>query len=285
MLLVSPKKAYATKRLQEEAAALGIGLASTEIGELRRRNFQVDPADFDALYLRQAYTEFRQVVPESELEEIIGFAKKFKDAGKVVVDDSIASGDLGQGKYEALVRLQQEGAMVPKTVLLKDVPSEKISYPIIAKWNYGFGAKHAYLLKTADDLAKVAKKYSPDQILLQEFIPAGCEYKIITVGYRSLPVIIKVKTARGKFLPDLDNYEILSAAAAPEAVKLAETGAKVLKRELAKADILEANGRLYLLEVNRWPGLQYFEKAAKFNVAAEFLRYLSEACKKAGFPL
>jgi glutathione synthase/RimK-type ligase-like ATP-grasp enzyme len=280
LLLISPKNAYATRRLAQEAPAQSIELKIMEIAQLRDLNFKVDPAGFGALYIRQAYTEFKKEVSAAQLRDLIGFAKSFKDAGKVVVDAAIAEGDLGGGKYEALSRLRGAGVPIPQTSLLINTPLQEIAYPVITKWNYGFGAKHTYLVKAAEDLKKIEHLYDPSQILVQQFIKADSEYKVITVGYKSLPVIIKLKTNNDKFLPDLQSRQIITAAEAPGAIKVAETAAKTLKRELAKVDILEVAGRFYLLEANRWPGFQYFEKASKYNVAAEFLRYLSASCKK-----
>ncbi len=277
LLLISPIRAYATKRLVAEVADQKIELTVMPIGELARLNYAVNPADYDALYIRQAYLEFDRQASAEHLSKVIDVARQFKDAGKVVVDQSIAEGDLGLGKYEALKKLRQGGIQVPGT--------DGLSYPFIAKWNYGFGSKHTYLIKTPDDLKKPQQKYSSDQIIMQEFIKADFEYKLITVGYKSLPVIIKLKMNHNKFLPDLTQPQVLSINEVPAVVELAETAAKILKRELAKVDILEAGGQLYLLEVNRWPGFQHFETVSKFNVAAEFLRYITAACKKSRFPL
>lgn len=63
-------------------------------------------------------------------------------------------------------------------------------------------------------------------------------------------------------------------------VALAERAARVLGRELAKVDILEdQRGNLFVLEVNRWPGFQNFEKLSGYNVAWEFVSYLQKKLK------
>jgi glutathione synthase/RimK-type ligase-like ATP-grasp enzyme len=301
LLLLSPKNVYATKRLALESRGLGIQLTTIDIAELMLQNYDIDPADFDALYIRQAYVDFKHQASDDHLQQIIGLAQRFKSLKKVVADESIAEGDLGAGKYEALLRLQEQGTNVPKTRLLneafglnfsssdQDIAKERLwqdlDFPFIAKWNYGFGARHTYLVKSMDDLQQIERKYPAAEILIQEFVPGEFEYKVITVGYKSLPVILKLKTNHNKFLPDLKQYEVLSQDnASPELLRLmdlAEKSAKTLQRELAKVDILQAGEQLYVLEVNRWPGLQYFEKATKHNVAEEFLRYIA---KKTGLP-
>ena len=63
-------------------------------------------------------------------------------------------------------------------------------------------------------------------------------------------------------------------------IALAERAARVLGRELAKVDIIQdAEGELFILEVNRWPGFQNFEKLTGYNVAGEFVGYLQKKLK------
>jgi len=57
-------------------------------------------------------------------------------------------------------------------------------------------------------------------------------------------------------------------------VYLAEQSSELLKRELAKVDILESAGKFLCFGSQPLPGLKSFEELTKFNVTAEFLRYL-----------
>ena len=52
------------------------------------------------------------------LPQIIALAKKFKAAGKKVVDSTIADGKLGQGKWADYQKLEKAGLLIPKTSLL-----------------------------------------------------------------------------------------------------------------------------------------------------------------------
>ncbi len=274
LLLISPKKVYATERLVAESVKLDIQITMMDASELAQSNYDIDPANFDALYIRQAYLDFDRTASVEHLQGIISLAQKFQTTGKVVIDQTIAQGNLGLGKYEALMQLQKQGIAIPRTRFLSDATGPHFDFPVIAKWKYGFGAKHTYLLKTSNDLKKMEQKYPPAEIMIQEFVPADWEYKIITAGYRSLPVIIKLKTNHNKFLPDLSQHQTLSPREAPEVVALAEQASQILQRELAKVDILQAGDQFYVLEVNRWPGLQYFETITKHNAAADFLQYI-----------
>ena len=276
LLLLSPKNVYATRRLQEEALKQDTQITLIDVQGLVQAGYDIDPVSFDAFYIRQAYVDFnRQAAPE-HLQKIIDLAQRFQAAGKKVIDRAIVSGDLGAGKYESLLRLKVQGISVPQTRLLSD--SGSMSFPEIAKWNYGFGAKHTYLLQTPHDLGSVRQKYPSHEILIQEFVPADFEYKVITIGYKSLPILLRVKIHASKFLPDLKQYQVLPVSdTSPdlsEVIGIAERASRILRRELAKVDILQVGDRFYVLEVNRWPGLEYFEKTSKYNVAGDFLRYI-----------
>jgi glutathione synthase/RimK-type ligase-like ATP-grasp enzyme len=175
------------------------------------------------------------------------------------------------------------------------------AYPYILKWVYGFGGQHVYLVRTKEDYNRVVQKYPLEELLVQEFIEAQYEYKVMTVGYTSLPVVLKIKTSGSSFRPDFKNYTVchpeLDSGSSmndrtildssfrwndttQKVVALAERAARVLGRELAKVDILEdQRGNLFVLEVNRWPGFQNFEKLTGYNVAGEFVRYLQKKLK------
>jgi glutathione synthase/RimK-type ligase-like ATP-grasp enzyme len=78
------------------------------------------------------------------------------------------------------------------------------------------------------------------------------------------------------FKADFGTREVILSDEYKNVVDLAETGSRVLGRELAKTDILEDyEGKFYILEVNRSPGLRDgFEEGLGVNVVRGFLEYL-----------
>jgi glutathione synthase/RimK-type ligase-like ATP-grasp enzyme len=275
LLLISPKQAEATRRLQEEAANLGMEMTVMEVGELAEQSYAINPDNHDALFIRQAYVTFDEKVPSGELQQLVDFAKSFKQKGKVVVDAAIADGDIGGGKYEALIKLKDNRVNIPNTFLLSDNKGQhSIDFPVVVKWNFGFAHKHVYLIKDQEQLNQLRLKYKQDELLIQEYIPADREYKVMVVGYKSLPVVIRSKYLTNRLSADLSEVEVLPADSVSEIVALGEHAATILNRELSKIDILEKSGQLYVLEANRWPGFQHFEKASGYNVAKTFLEYI-----------
>lgn len=272
LLLISPANVYATERLSKESAKLGIALTTITVFDLAQLNYGINPVDFDALYIRQGHIEQKRKMALDQFTDLINLAQRFQEARKIVVDESMAQGDLGRGKQESLLRLAEQGIPVPAPVR---------EFPLVAKWNYGSSAKHTFLITSDEEFRKIKLKYPVDQLLLQQFIAADYEYKVITVGYKSLPLVIKLKSNDNKFLPDFSGYEVLSSTDASEVVSLAERSSQILQRELAKVDILEADGQLYVLEVNRWPGFHHFEKTTGYNVAKDFLQYIQKKMERA----
>ncbi len=260
-LLISPKNVFTTRRLLEEAHAVGFDMEVIDVHELAKQRFAVDVDHYDGIFVRQAYPHFNSVR---------SIAKQFLERGKVVVDANIIDG-LGGGKFSSLQKLSAAGISIPKT----ERASESImNPPFIAKWIYGFGGKHTYTIRDADQLPVLFNTYPKEEVIVQQYIRADYEYKIVSVGYKSIPVILKIAYDPEKSRPDYKQCQILSLAFHDALVQLAERAARTLGRELAKTDIVEANGKYYVLEVNRWPGLEVFEKYSGYNVAKDFVAYI-----------
>lgn len=276
ILLISPKYVYATRRLIDEAAKIGMELEVLDVLELAERKFQIDLNNYDALYIRQAYPYFQQIVR---------LAQDFKKFGKRVIDGNIAEGDLGLGKMQTYTTLKRAGLPLPRTWRLSKKERKGNIFPCIIKWDYGFKGREVFLVKSQSQLARIEGKFPKAELLVQEFVPADYEYKVITVGYKSLPEVLRFAMSPKTFRPDFTNYEIIHQPSpdlsAKRAVALAEKSARLLKRELAKVDLLEKDGKFYVLEVNRWPGLKSFEELTHYNVAGNFLAYLSDVQKLA----
>ncbi len=225
--------------------------------------------NFSALYIRQGWP-FEQY--------FIQLAKKFLAEGKKVTDQVIASGDLALGKALMHKKLETAGFLMPTTYGLKDKQQTGIClhFPYILKWIYGFQGKHIKLALNEKMEKKFKKMFPETETLVQEYINADWEYKIVTVGYKALPKILRFKTRKNKIGIDLESFEVLNVEDCKEVVKLAEKASQILGREIAKTDLLEKDGKFYILEVNRTPGLETFESLTGYNAFAEIVRYLNE---------
>ena len=103
-------------------------------------------------------------------------------------------------------------------------------------------------------MAKLLPKHPQAEWLVQEFIPAEYEYKVMVVGYRVVPIVLRFEIGTDGFGIKYRTGQGVNIKDCPEVVNLAQQSAKALKRELAKVDILSSQGRYFILEVNRFPG-------------------------------
>ncbi len=231
ILVISSKKVYAAKRLREEAgiknvelrimSAVGgsasggnVGCKIMDVADLLACGFKVDLTLFDVLYIRDPYLNGS---PKYILQ-IIKLAKKFKRAGKRVVDSVIVDGELGQGKLVDYYKLREAGLPIPKTTCLnhgRDL--NKYGYPFILKWVYGFKAKNVFLINNQADLKAILSLHPKEEWLVQEFIKAEYEYKVITVGYKALPVVLRFKILDSGFRTDFDKYNVIQTPTTPSA--------------------------------------------------------------------
>jgi glutathione synthase/RimK-type ligase-like ATP-grasp enzyme len=186
ILLISSKKSYTTQRLIEEAGRLGIGLNAVSMEDLAQINFQVNEKEYDALYIRNPYLNSGA----EKLPQIIKLAKKFANQGKKVVDAVIAQGILGEGKWIDYQKLSQAKLLIPATVCLEKNSLKQLKYPLVLKWTYGFKAENVFFVRSEDQLTKLLPKHPLKEWLVQEFLPAKYEYKVMVVGYRSVPMVL-----------------------------------------------------------------------------------------------
>lgn len=276
ILLISPKNVYATNRLIEEASKSNIPMAVLSMEELVDKNFEADIYRYNVLYIRSPFINGSP----KHFPQIIALAKKFKAADKRVVDGVIAEGELGEGKMADYERLRNAKLPIPKT-LNYELGIRNYEYPFIVKWTYGFKGRGFFFIQNKKDLENIPKHIPKNELMVQEFIDADYEYKVITVGYKALPAVLRLKINKKTHRPDFGQKKFvkgkeLGNMKITEVIGLAEQASKILKRELAKVDILQKDNQFYILEVNRWPGLKSFEELTHFNAAQSFIEYLKQ---------
>ena len=270
LLVITPKSVYASQRLKQECVKASVRAHFFDVQELADRNFKIDIQKYSCLYIRQAWPYF---------SEMVELSKRFVQAGKRVVDQNMADGDIDVSKSHMYEILQKNNVAIPKTEIISD----ELQFPKIVKWVYGFGGKQVYLVRDADDLKKILALHPQEELIAQDVVDAKYEYKFITVGFSAIASVLRFEINPKTLRPDFEKCTVLLADS--ESVKnvsqLAENAARVLGRELSKVDILEdKDGELFVLEVNRQPGFQNFEKLSGYNVAKDFIAYLNK--KKTG---
>lgn len=299
ILVISPKSVYVAKRLKAEGKKAKAAFRILDMRQLVALKFKVDVTKYSCLYIRNPYLNGSP----KYLPLVVKLAKQFKAAGKKVIDANIAHEFLGQGKWMDYQKLIKAGLPIPKTCIVHGRALYKYKFPFVLKWIYGFKARNVFFVRNQDQLDKLLPLRPKLEWLAQEFIKADFEYKVITVGYKALPVVLRFGINADGFRADFGqskiirwrhservqpseesqtNKEILRPSDALRAqddavervIALAQRASGSLGRELAKVDIIQKGKRLYILEVNRFPGLDSFEKLTKFNVIKRFVEYL-----------
>ena len=162
--------------------------------------------------------------------------------------------------------------MIPESSLLMQTENVSLENKIV-KWIYGMKARDVFYITRPRQTESILNLPPNDEWLVQEYLPIDWEYKIAVVGYKALPVVVRFKTKQLGI--EHASAEVLASSQLPaELILLAEKAARTLGREITKVDIAEASGRWYVLEVNRNPGLQNFEKTSRYNAFRDIVGYV-----------
>lgn len=192
-------------------------------------------------------------------------------------------------KLGSLALLAGENLPVPKTVFYADKkPSDHfrelsriLGLPFVAKEMSLQRGKGVHLINKIDDLKTLPEKSaggSLNEYFFQEFIEKDHEYRILVLGNKVGVWEEKIAGQAGQFRYNvaLGAKEIFfKADQIPAGLEeVAVKAAKALNIQIAGVDLMleRKTGRVYLLEVNRGPGLTYEENVSpEFKALAEFL--------------
>jgi RimK family alpha-L-glutamate ligase len=203
--------------------------------------------------------------------------------------------EICEDKYRTHLRLSQEKIPSPKTVALpkpifdeEDDPRkiENIKnytvqvgskYPMILKTSTGSKGSGVMIIESENSLVSVVQTiHKVDReanLLLQEYIPYKKDMRVIVLG-NEVVAAMERKSVDGDFR---SNYSLGGKAKSvnidDNQKQLAIDAASAVEGVFVGVDILESNGRNYVIEVNASPGTEGIETATKKNVTKEFLEY------------
>ncbi len=284
ILWLESKGLYTVKRGLEAGKQLGI---QVDVLELKDLSFVTDNdvigifydsknicKEYDALIMRTFFPN---------VSEGLTVARLFKDAGKIVVDANLVEEGYSISKMYDYLILAENRVAVPRTwqYYSSDKLQERIeelSYPFILKGIHGSEGRNVYKIENKSQFDEVISKYALGELLFQEYLPAEEDYRLMIVGYKALPVLVKRKPALGEFRTNFNFNEEVTPLVTndfPELRDLAEKSARILKREFTGVDIRFRGNVPLVLEVNRRPGFKEFEEVTKLDVAGEFIKYVS----------
>ncbi len=282
------EEVYTTRRVQEAARQQGLDLIVCNIHDV---SFDIEGQKAGLFGLGVNLLEtcdglvVRTFYPY--ISEALTIARLFRDAGKVVIDESLTDEGYAVSKMHDYLVLAEHGLPCPRTWQLfnpKQVESlaEQLKYPCILKGVHGARGEHTYLVHNAEQLHRRLWHYTYGELMLQEYLPAEEDYRILVVGYQALPVMVSRRPPNGDFRTN----HSLGGKFAPHALDafpgfqpLSEQAARALRREITAVDIRLKGQEPMILEVNRQPDFEGFERATGFDVAGEVARYIRERVK------
>lgn len=274
---------YTPLRMQAAAATRGIHLDTLQITDVV---WNVDKN------LIGAYSAGENLVEKYDaliartfhpyISEALTIARLFADAGKVVIDRSITDEGFVVSKMHDYILMAQHSVPVPRTwqtfdagVLQQQIAN--LGYPCVLKGVHGSHGEHVHLAHNDIEVKQRLSGYPPGELMLQEYLPAHEDYRLLVVGYETLPVMVCRSPEPGDFRTNVGSGATAVAKYVDEYPGLAELASKsaiILRREFAGVDIRCHLGQPYVLEVNRRPTFENFENVTGFDVAGTFLQYI-----------
>lgn len=139
----------------------------------------------------------------------------------------------------------------------------RYGFPMIAKDLTLQGGKGVFLVKHENDFDFLNEAKPEQQFLFQDFYPESEEYRLLVLDYKPEVYYQKIRTDPNEFRANTvlgaEERYFAPDQASDEMKRLAVKAAKVLGYEIAGVDFLveKKTGKLWILEVNRGPGLTY----------------------------
>lgn len=282
------------KRFAEEADKHGITLVPIKYKQLRLSGDKIyfketDLAEFDGWY-------FRAVGSELEWAKLLEIYAK-RHYIPVVDEYLLTHGPLRRFKSVMGFQLIEAGVNYPKSAFVEslvDLETEisNWQFPLIIKLSQG--GRHGmgtFFLKTKEEYKEFLEKLEERKriaiqegkqqpsyrgFLIQEYIPNDGDFRLMTVGYKSVGGFKRApkeeKMVLNKSIAKSSRLEVLPE----DVIEEAEKAARVLGVEVAGTDLVRdsRNGKVYVIEVNEAPQFKVFEKRTGTNAAGEIMNYL-----------
>jgi RimK family alpha-L-glutamate ligase len=276
---------YTTRRVQEAAKMQGLELDAYSIHEI---SFNIEGGKANAFGMgRNLLEQYDGLVARTfypYISETLTLARLFHEAGKVVIDQNLTDEGYAVSKMHDHLVMAEHGIPTPRTWQLfnprqVETVAEQLTYPCLLKGVHGARGNHVYLIQNTEQLHHRMWHYPYGELLLQEYLPADEDYRIMVIGYQALPVMVSRKPPKGDFRT---NYSLggrfvrEELSQFPAFQDLAEKAARALRREFTAIDLRLKGDQPMVLEVNRQPDFEGFERATRFDVAGEVVRYIRQ---------
>lgn len=239
-----------------------------------------DAKEFDLIYFRRVGHEYFKLAA--------ALALCIKNLGIKFFDSGLSDIGPAGNKFISFLRLYFSGLPVitptffcPKETIMQKYEKicEEIGLPLVLKHLHLQRGGGVFLIKEASQIPRILKDFPGGDFMFQKLVGNVHEYRILVLNGKIGAYEEKIKTDKNEFrsnvhLGALEKF--FDVASIPDDIKeISIKAAKVLGIEVAGVDVLvDENGKAWLIEVNRGPGLTYDEKISP--EIANFAKFLRE---------
>lgn len=159
---------------------------------------------------------------------------------------------------------------------------EELSFPLVAKDNFGSLGKNVYLIRNQEELREFESNHAQKPRLYQEFISSskGFDFRLIVVGGKAIAAMKRVNVHDWR--SNIAQKGMGYAVSLPKNyVQLAEKAAKTIGLDYCGIDLLEGpNKEPILCEVNSNAFLRGIESVSGVNVAKAYAEHIVASLKR-----
>ncbi len=195
---------------------------------------------------------------------------------------------VAHNKFLTLMELTKRGVRVPETWITgsKDVASkivDKQKLPIIMKLLSGFGGEGVMIMesKSAAKATINAMKGLKQEVLLEEYLPnPGEDIRAIVAGDEVIASFKRIASAGSKKANIHLGGRGIDFKLSPDMKEIVIESAKAIDSKICAIDMVESDGKPYVIEANINPGLKGIENATNINVAQRIMDYIKNDMKR-----
>lgn len=280
----TPASLHFYKRMKEELGSLGVALDYKTNAEILS-------------YITSGGDLFAKEMEKYDfvlyLDKDLYVSEMLAKAGVKLFDNAEAI-RLCDDKMLTYIALSNSGIKMPKTIsaplnyagiddeaFVKQV-AEELSFPIVAKDNFGSLGKEVYLIKNYDELVSFEKEHKFSAHLYQQFIESskGHDFRIIVINGKVV-ASMKRSNDNGDFRSNVAQGGHGEAIDLPASfAEAAEKAAKILNLDYCGVDLLDdEEGNPVLCEVNSNAFLQEIERITGKNIAGVYAKHIVDTLK------
>jgi predicted ATP-grasp superfamily ATP-dependent carboligase len=188
-------------------------------------------------------------------------------------------------KYKQLQVLSNNNVSIPKTYTCTglscnvDFVSTNYEFPVVLKPAHGSQGRGVTIVKNETELKRVAGKLKNDILLIQEFIPNDCDYRVFFIGNKTVFTVKRSSTDAGEFRNNISlGGTGKRVALGFEEMNMAKRAHDSMGFYTSGVDLVQNKdtGKWYVLEVNQAPQFSIFGPEDVIKIFVEDINMLKK---------